>query len=160
MDSISKINSVVVKTLNQFDAPLVMVFFNLNTVSAVKTEISKIKIATKNGCFFLIFFPCVAPVLFHNWMEFQLVLTIFYHQKLLFRKSSFHHLAKCFLAMLAVIPSSWLLPPWISWKEVGEESNTDNQTDEDEDDPYLSGRRGVVFPASCLLPPWTSWRRS
>jgi hypothetical protein len=41
-------------------------------------------------------------------------------------------------------------------EEVGEESNTDSQTAEDEDDPKLSGRRGVVIPASCLLTSWAS----
>ncbi len=78
-----------------------------HTVSAVKNETSK-KITKKRQIFFLIFFPCVAPVLFHHKMEFQLVLTIFYHQKSLFRESSFCHLGQCFLAMPAVIP------PWTS----------------------------------------------
>jgi hypothetical protein len=82
-----------------------------STVSAVKTDTSKKKFPKKRLIFFPDFFPCVAPVLFHNEMEFQLVLTIFYHQKFLFRESSFHHLGQCFLAMPAVIPPSCLLPP-------------------------------------------------
>jgi hypothetical protein len=62
-------------------------------------------------------------------MEFQLVLTIFYHQKLLSRESSFHHLASAFWHQTVCCH----LEP--HKEEVEEESNTDSQAAEHEDDP-------------------------
>jgi hypothetical protein len=74
--------------------------------------------------------PCPFPQL----VGISLCFDGFYHQKSLFKESSFCHLRQRFLAMPAVIPPSFCCHLGSHEEEVGEESNTDSQPAEDEDD--------------------------